>query len=224
MIIEPHNFARIHLALSRLADFSSVIHRIRALVRYIWLCLELQEYDFTRYAPSSEEVEGLSNADNTRVMTAFHDLFSTLSTWEPKGKLMLDISVQSPSESENWCKYLTFGPDITSGECDWNLCPEKSMLVSLNDHKRGWIAGSQNSVLSRMRIFEVSHGIMGEEPFPDDNQENQWWLQLPLVPAVTGKLLRQQNCRRWKPTVLAQIFIRLPRLQEIFYEPWREIA
>ncbi|KAJ9213918.1 hypothetical protein DTO166G4_4529 [Paecilomyces variotii] len=63
---------------------------------------------------------------------------------------------------------------------------------------------------------------MGEGPFDDDEQEKHRWQQLPLVPAVTGVLLRQQNRRRWKPTALAQMFARLPRLQEIHYEPWRE--
>jgi hypothetical protein len=43
-----------------------------------------------------------------------------------------------------------------------------------------------------------------------------------IGPAVTGVLLRQQNRRRWKPIALAQMFARLPRLQEIHYEPWRE--
>ncbi|KAJ5133024.1 hypothetical protein N7448_007182 [Penicillium atrosanguineum] len=63
---------------------------------------------------------------------------------------------------------------------------------------------------------------MGERPFDDGEEEDQWWQQLPLVPAVTGVLLRQQNRRRWKPTALAQMFARLPRLQDIYYEPWRE--
>jgi hypothetical protein len=63
---------------------------------------------------------------------------------------------------------------------------------------------------------------MGEGPFDDDEQEGQWWQQLLLVPAVTGVLLRQQNRRRWKPAALAHMFARLPGLQEIHYEPWRE--
>jgi hypothetical protein len=53
---------------------------------------------------------------------------------------------------------------------------------------------------------------MGEGPFDDEEQEGQCWKQLPLVPAVTGVLLRQQNRRRWKPAALAHMFARLPRL------------
>lgn len=38
---------------------------------------------------------------------------------------------------------------------------------------------------------------------------------LPQAPAVTGVLLRQQTRRLWKPTALAQMFARLPRLKEV---------
>jgi hypothetical protein len=63
---------------------------------------------------------------------------------------------------------------------------------------------------------------LAEGPVNNDEEENHWWQQLPLVPAVTGVLLRQQNRRRWKLAALAQMFARLPRLREIHYEPWME--
>ncbi|KAJ6064052.1 hypothetical protein N7499_012732 [Penicillium canescens] len=96
------------------------------------------------------------------------------------------------------------------------------MLVKLDDHQHGWITGSQNSTPSKAGIHKVFDEIIGEGPFDDNKKEDQWWQQLPLVLAATGVLLRQQNRRRWKPTALAQMFARLPRLQEIYYEPWRE--
>ncbi|KAJ6104342.1 hypothetical protein N7523_010662 [Penicillium sp. IBT 18751x] len=222
MIVEQHNFAQIHLTLSRLADFGQMIHRNQTLVRYIWLCLELQEYDCTQCSPHGLEMMGISNTDNTLITTAFQDLFSTLSTWEPNSNLLLDISVHSSSDSEHWFKYLTFEPDITPDECGLSQYTEQSMLTKLNDHQHGWIAGSQNSTPPQAGIDKVFDEIMGEGPFENDEKENQWWQQLPLVPAVTSVLLRQQNRRRWKPTALAHMFARLPRLQEICYEPWRE--
>jgi hypothetical protein len=220
-IIERHNFARIKLTSSRLVDFGSIIHRNRALVRYIWLCLELQEYDCTECAP--EYVEwGLSLTDNILITTVFEDLFSTLSAWEPNGNLPLDISVHSPSDSEHWFKYLTFEPDLPSDECERGRCAEQSMLVKVDDDQHDWSAGRRDSVLTSVAIDKVFDEIMGEDHFDDDEDENHWWQRLPLVPAVTCVLLRQQNRRRWKPTALAQMFARLPRLQEIHYEPWRE--
>lgn len=217
-IIERHNFARIKLTSSRLVDFGSIIHRNRALVRYVWLCLELQKYDCTKCAPEDREAWGVS----TLITTAFLDLFSTLSAWEPDGNLLLDISVHSPSDSEHWFKYLTFGPDLPSDECEQDRCAEQSMLVKLDDHQHGWTAGNRDTAPTEIAIHRVFDEIMGEGPFDNDEQENHWWQQLPLVPAVTSVLLRQQNRRRWKPTALAQMFARLPKLREIHYEPWRE--
>ena len=214
-IIERHNFARIKLTTSRLVDFGSIIHRNRALVRYVWLCLELQEYDCTECAPKL--LGSISDTDNTMITTAFQDLFSTLSAWEPNGNLLLDISVYSPSDSEHWFKYLTFEPDIPSEECEQGRCAEQSMLVKGDDHRHG-----RDFLLTSSAIDKVFDEIMDQGPFDNDKQENHWWQQLPFVPAVTGVLLRQQNRRRWRPTALAQMFARLPRLQEIYYEPWRE--
>jgi hypothetical protein len=163
IIIERHNFARINLTSSRLADFGSIIHRNRTLVRYVWLCLELQEYDCAKCAPQSEEMWGISYTDNILITTALLHLFSALSAWEPNGNLLLDISVHSPSDSEHWFKYLTFGPDIPSDECDQNQCAEQSILVKVDDHQHGWIAGSQESTPTQEAIEEVFDEIMGKD-------------------------------------------------------------
>jgi hypothetical protein len=221
-IIERHNFSRIKLTSSRVADFGPMVHRNRSLVRYIWFCLELQEYNCTECEPHDPDLIGLSNADNVLITTAFQNLFSTLSVWEPNSSLLLDISVYSPSDSEHWFKYLTFEPDVASDMCGRNQHTKQSILVKASDHHHGWIAGSQNSVPPFAAIEKVFDEIMGEGPFNNEKQEFQWWQQLPLVPAVTGVLLRQQNRRRWKPAALAHMFARMPGLQEIHYEPWRE--
>ncbi|RFU75819.1 hypothetical protein TARUN_6420 [Trichoderma arundinaceum] len=221
-IIERHNFSRIKLTPSRLVDFGSVIHRNRALVRYIWLCLELEEYDCTECAPEDPNMLGFSNTDNTMITTAFQHLFSTLSQWEPNGNLLLDISIHSTSDSEHWFKYLTFRPDIPSGEVSQGRYAEQSMLIKVDDHQHGWIAGRRDAAPSEDAIWKVFDEIIREGPFGSEEDEADWWRQLPLVPAVTGVLLRQQNRRRWNPAALARMLTRLPSLKELHYEPWRE--
>lgn len=67
------------------------------------------------------------------------------------------------------------------------------MLVKASDHHHGWNAGSRTSIPTPAAIEKVFDEIMSEGPFDDEEQEGQWWQQLPLVPAVTGVLLRQQN-------------------------------
>lgn len=97
-------------------------HCDQILVRYsIWLCLEPQEHDFIECFGT-----GMSDTDNTPVITAFEDLFSTISTWEPNSNLLLDIGVHSLSESEYYFKYLTFRTDIPYDEHDLDLHIEQS--------------------------------------------------------------------------------------------------
>jgi len=229
-IIEQHNFSRIKLTLgSRLADFGSMTHRNRALVRYIWFCVELKAYDCSKCDPpsQSDDTWGISYEDNILVMNGLESLFSVLSTWGPRpcgGVLQLDISVHSPSDSEHWYKYLTFEPDLSSEECAAPWREQQSMLVrpELDDQKHGWRAGRQVSLPSRMALETMFEEIMDLGPFENEAQEMEWWGQRPLVPAVTSVLLRQQTRRRWKPHALARLFPRFPKLQEIHYEPWRE--
>ena len=222
-IIEPHNFSRIKLTSSRLANFGLMTHRNRSLVRYIWFCLELQEYNCTECDPQEMESMGLSNADNTLITTAFQDLFSSLSTWEPGGSLLLDISVHSPSDPYHWFKYLTFEPDVAFDMYSRDQHTEQPLMVAeTSDYHHRWISGHQYSIPSSTAIYKIFDEIMGEGPFDDEEQEGQWWQQLPLVPAITAVLLRQQTRRRWKPAALAHMLARFPRLLEVHYEPWRE--
>ena len=224
--LERHNFARIRLTPSRLAGFRSMVHRNRTLVGYIWFCLELDDYDCTKCAPGeglspeelAEEV-GISDTDKCPITASFQDLFSILSTWDPNGELILDISIYSPSDSEHWFRYLTFLPDHPSQRV---LPPPTKASDDDDDARHGWVAGSRHAAPPYMAFIKVFHGIMEEWPFDSDDAEFEWWDQLPSVPAVTSLLLRQQNRRRWRPDVLAHMFARFPRLQEVHYEPWRE--
>jgi hypothetical protein len=91
-----------------------------------------------------------------------------------------------------------------------------------DDHKHGWRAGRQISPPSSSAFLKLFDEIMDLGPLESEAENVLWWGKLPLVPAVTSVLLRQQTRRRWKPDALAQLFSRFPKLQEIHYEPWRE--
>ncbi|KAJ9498308.1 hypothetical protein H2202_005995 [Exophiala xenobiotica] len=226
--LEKHNFARIKVTPSRLVDLSSMIHRNRALVDYVWFCLELDDYDCTKCAPPEgstyeelEEAYSINDADGCPIPTAFQSLFSILSTWELNGDLVLDISIYSPSDSKHWFPYLTFMPDVASDMLGGGIQQTISNKVHTNDPQHGWDAGLRYSAPPRSAISKVFHSIMEEGPFDSEQLELQWWDQLPSLPAVTSLLLRQQNRRRWMPRSLAHMFARFPRLQEVHYEPWR---
>ncbi|KAI1756542.1 hypothetical protein F4782DRAFT_482990 [Xylaria castorea] len=227
---ERYNFARIKLTPSRLVDFSSMIYRNRALVRYIWFCLELDDYDCTECAPTRgtlteeewEEAFAVSDTNNCPITTAFQNLFLILSTWDPNSDLVLDISIYSPSDSKHWFRYLTFMPDTPSDMLCGSGIEQTISDKVYNDPQHGWVAGFRHSAPPTAAIRKVFHSVMEEGPFDSEQSELQWWDQLPLVPAVTSLLLRQQNRRRWMPGSLAHMFARFPRLQEVHYEPWRE--
>ncbi|KAL6898338.1 hypothetical protein GGI43DRAFT_428518 [Trichoderma evansii] len=202
-IIEPHIFSRIKLTSSRVKEFGLMAYRNRALVRYIWLCLEFQEYGCAESSFDGLPLQGITDTDNNIIIT----------------------TVYSPSDSEHWFKYLTFEPDISSREWNCGQLAEQSILAKISRHQHIWVPYDEfDGALSSTSeaIFKVFDEIMSEGPFETREHEAQWWLQLPLVPAITAVLLRQQTRRRWNPKALSLMFSRFPRLQEIHYEPWRE--
>lgn len=209
--IENHNFARLKLTPSCLTEFASKTRRNRHVVDYIWYCVELEEYDDDLF----HSAELFSLGDVNRVATAIRDLFAVLSTWAPTptGKLLLDISVYSLSDPEYRFQELTLVPD-TPHTCGLHQCLNE-ILSTMFEKGAGQYMDHENS-----RLFPDAKGtfaMVGLEGYV----EPQWWQHLPQVPAVTGILLRQQTRRQWSPFTLAQLFDHLPRLQEIYLEPWR---
>ena len=95
------------------------------------------------------------------------------------------------------------------------------MLVrpEYEDHKHGWRAGRQLLLPGRLAIEKAFHIILELGPYENEEQYMERVGQLPLVPAVTSVLLRQQTRRRWKPQMLARLISRFPKVQELHYEP-----
>ncbi|KAL7819776.1 hypothetical protein V8C26DRAFT_395173 [Trichoderma gracile] len=226
--IERYKFTRLRLTTSCIADFGSMTPCNRALVGHIWFRLELEDYNCTKCAPPSgitdeafEDAYAVTNTAHCPITTAFRNLFSALRTWEPNANLTLDITIYSPSDSKHWFKYLTFLPDTPADVRDGGA--EQTMSDQVRDDaQHGWMDGVRQSAPPKSAISKIFHPVMDDGPFDSELLELQWWDQLPLIPAVTKVLLRQQNRRRWKPTSLAHMFARFPRLQEVHYEPWRE--
>ncbi|KAK8012867.1 hypothetical protein PG991_010242 [Apiospora marii] len=216
--LEQFTFERIRVTPERLDSFKSYMNvRRQGYVRYIWLCMELEAYDCRTCAPEDPEDYIVSDADNLLIKNTFESLFAALSTWYPKGSLVLDISAHSPSDSEHWFDYLTFRPDAPM-----DRSAEEEIEFGLRKQKHPIFLGNKLAHPAERIMNRVFETIMSEGPFETDAEEDQWWQDLPSVPAVTGILLRQQNRRRWKPKALARMLTRFPQLEEIHYEPWRE--
>ncbi|ATY66840.1 hypothetical protein A9K55_001098 [Cordyceps militaris] len=225
LILEPLNFAEISLTVPRLTDPNSqaILFKKRNYIRYIWFRVELKQYDCTRCANTDQDRWGLDDIDNQFIADAFESLFTILSIWEPRGDLVLDISVYSSSDNQHWFKYLSFCSDTNTnlGECPSRHGHEQGTTL-INDPAHGWVAGQRVLAPTDHAIELTFDEIMAEGPFDDEEPEMQWWRSLPFVPVVGVVLLRQQTRRRWKPVALANMLTRFPNMKELCYEPWRE--
>lgn len=172
----------------------------RKLVKHVWLNIELPRYT-CRSCQWTESGSGASRNDSI-IRKAVSKLFSILSTWDPVGiGLILELSAQSPGDSEHWFKNYFFGAGDQLQE----------VASRWHDPKHNWIDGQQVATpdgLALRRLFEIV-----DLHFPE---------ALPEVRAVTSFVLRRQVRRRFAPTTLQLLLEKLPQLECIIYEPWRE--
>ncbi|KAL2817456.1 hypothetical protein BDW59DRAFT_133289 [Aspergillus cavernicola] len=134
-------------------------------------------------------------------------LFSALSTWQPTGRLILELNAYSPSDKEHWFKNYHFG---RKHEEVGDLVQQQEATARWHDPNHGWVNGQQVEapcVSAILRLF--SPLCLG---LPKD---------LPEVQAVTGLLIHRQLRRQIYPAILRQLWEKLPRLESIVYEPWR---
>ncbi|KAJ0293789.1 hypothetical protein CBS470a_001403 [Colletotrichum nupharicola] len=224
-----------NLTPSRLFDTNStaILFRKRSLIRYIWFRVELESYHCCKCPLEVDEngndedvdVFGEDPADDNLIVYAFQSLAAALSTWEPRSHLVLDISVSSPSDALHCFKYLSFCPDTHLGECSSLLQrsgDDQQGITTIHDPPHGWVAGRQTAAPHERSIYNSFDEIMSQASFLDEEQEIRWWRSMPLMPAVTAVLLRQQTRRQWWPATLANMLTRFPNMTKLCYEPWRE--
>ena len=204
-IIEQKTFSRLTLKSSRLRDFDKITKPRRQLVRYIWLCIELQEYS----CPQCEHEEtDLWHESNTNIIAhVLRQTFGILSSWKINGTLTLDISVHSPSDAMHQFKYIQFWPD------DKDISQSRQEITKVRESDHGWVNNSQVSKPREQSINRL---------FEDVEMPAGFWEGLPSLSAITRLLLRRQTRRRWQPENLEKLVKLLPNLREICYEPWRE--
>lgn len=256
-IVEPVNWARIRVRERDLASLGYMTRRTWPMIRHVWFCIELDEYsceycDATiQAALPRQDGAHVHHTAHGSVIAALEGLWAGLSTWGEEGRVMLDLSIYSPSDSDHEYKYLTTLPDapgegFRDGRCtidhvrpppgvsdrgSWNApfvplpwyYPGEAQAPA--DH--GWLSGRRvlpGSAWRLRRQFPLIDGL--ELPGDLDGDDGGDLLtditeRLPPVPAVKGVMLRQQDRRVWFPVLLGGPFARLPKLEELHYEPWR---
>ena len=197
-IIEPRIFARLKVTRSRLVSFNDIGYRHRLLIKWIWLSITPSEC----HCPQCGGIAfHYSYRDSSKVIRkAIQDLIICLSTWEPKGDLILDISVRGLSVLLNHAGIVHYGPSIIQepNVKKINQCPHR-----LHDpnFRMAYIT------TKRFEINEI---------------EPQLRQQMPKARVVTSLLLRRQTRHLWKSNVFGELLYLLPEVHDIHYEPWRD--
>lgn len=203
-VFEKHTFSRLTLTARRLRSFHFATRR-RDQVKYIWLCIELPEYDCSE----CEKYETAKYAEGITIYVkdVMRKALFILSTWKARGSLTLDISVHSPSDSKHWFANSYYGSDaVPTSEV-------KHCLSNVQNSWHGWIDGQRIAPLPEKSVDRLFVEMI--------EFEEDFWRGLPNVTAVTSLLLRRQTRRRWTPKNIYKLLGRLPNLQELHYEPWR---
>ncbi|KAM3528062.1 hypothetical protein NHJ13051_002604 [Beauveria bassiana] len=187
-LVEPYIFSRITLTRCRLLDFERMTGRNRGYVRHLWLSLELQPYACLQCVDSDDEFEedfeadefASSPKDTKAIQKAFEVLFKVLSSWPPRGKLVLDISAYSETDRQHGFKYLTFEPDWKGNDPAWH-CRGRRLIQAQNI-----LFQSLPSLLSSLRklvVFENFSDIYALTRFCDLDRSVQPQRRDPLAKA-----------------------------------------
>lgn len=200
-VLEPKNFSQLIVKPSCLDELKTLVIRQRPLVQHICLHIDLPPYA----CRDCKQETSRSNRRYTFVREAILRLFTILRTWQRIGRLTLELSASSPSDSQHWFKNYCFGPGHEDTR-DWT---QQEKAIRWHDPKHGWVDGQQVQAPDPSAIWRLFSPLCESVP-----------LALPVVYAVTGFYIRRQLRHEMRPEVLGGLWEKLPRLESIVYELW----
>lgn len=198
-IFEKANFSRLTIDDEDFVRLAKIPKRCWPYVRHIWLRILLEKY-YPLHRTGSVRPELLEDtaAYNDRIEGTIVRLFSILSSWEKVVKpdargITLELSVHSPSNST----YIPRGVHVKG--------LDMRMPFQGNQEYRGTL----NAELA------ASRALGGYVHIRFDNQLHR----LKLVKAL---LIPRHTRRRFTSFTLHQIISKLPNLEYLAYEPWKQ--
>jgi hypothetical protein len=211
-VIEKKNFGHLKLHPSCLDSLEQLAEQPKGHIKHILLNIELKRYT-CRCCRRMESVTWCF-ANDKIIVTAITRLFFILANWKQDGgDLTLELNAYSLSDSEHWFKKCYFrapGEDeleFLEFECQPQ---DGTNATAIHDPSHGWWHG---------RMIEAPNDNALRRPFGPGTPEFRE--ELPSVQAVTKFLLRRQCRRQLDPLILSYLWSKLPRLEEIIYEPWQ---
>ena len=211
-VIERKNFGHLKLHPSCLDSLERLAEQPKGLIKHIWLNIELERYT----CRSCRKMESVTRffANDKLIVAAITRLFFILANWKhDRGDLTLELNAYSPSDSEHWFQNCFFGaPDEDELEFLESECQPQdgAAATAIHDPSHGWWHG---------RMIEAPEDDALRRPF--ELSILKFREELPSVRAVTKFLLRRQCRRQLDPLILSYLWSKLPRLEEIIYEPWQ---
>ena len=216
-VIESENFAHLVLHPSYLDSLERLDERLKGFIKHICLNVELQRYT-CRHCRQWES-DTWSKANDDIMAAAITRLFSLLANWNRKQNtregLTLELNAYSPSDQEHWHKVCYIGapgevkPKPLELELECQPC-DGLTVAEIHDPDHGWLHG---------RMVKQPYDDALRRPFTETFCRSLE--ELPSVNAVTKFLLHRQCRRQLNPSTLSDLWSKLPRLEEIRYEPWQ---
>lgn len=213
-VIEKKNFGHLKLHPSCLDSLERLAEHYKGLIKHVWLNIELKRYT-CRICRKMESATWFL-ANDKIIAAAITRLFLILANWKQDGGgLTLELNAYSPSDSKHWFKGCYFG---ALDEDELQFLESESQpqngatatATAIHDPSHGWWHG---------RMIEAPSDDALRRPF--EPSEPKFQEELPPVQAVTKFLLRRQCRRQLNPLTLSYLWSKLPRLEEIMYEPWQ---
>lgn len=198
-IFEKANFRSLTIDQMDFSHLAKIPKRCWPYVKHIWLRIELEKYQpMLRTGSVRPEMLEDTAAYNDQIEATIGRLFSILSSWEKVVKpdargITLELSVHSPSNST----YIPRG--VHAKGLDMRMPFARNL-----DYR-----STTNAEIAASRAL-------------GGNVHIRFDIQLPRLKLVKTLLIPRHTRRRFTSFTLHQILNRLPNLEYLAYEPWKQ--
>jgi hypothetical protein len=211
---ERQTYRVIFVTQASLNTIGKLTRHHQRLVRYLWVKIDLAAYDCPDCVDYSPQCCDLLRSHNDALVNdTIRRTFDLVRSWDREQGpgapgLTLEISACSPSDMEH-----VFYNDLhfdTSPFDVYKALERNRPNISHSGH--GWIQGRRTGPPSLKSIYLVGGFLLC-------NVDG-----LPIVPAVTGFIVRRQTRWHLGPAILAGIIQSLPCLRCLHIESWRHFS
>ncbi|PTB65725.1 hypothetical protein BBK36DRAFT_1159857 [Trichoderma citrinoviride] len=214
---ERANFEKLTLHQDDIATLGEVVPRCGALIRWIWLRIELPSYDCSLCdQPESVEEDKVNKFLFTDAVWGLFEILSQLNNDHHPG-ITLELSAHSPSIVDHYAQELGCMINDTA----WHTLGGFQSSQSLDDESHGWRSGQRRRITDAAALRMVGHpqGLRFDLRAPAVKRMDK---TLPRVRVVKALVIRGQCYRHISISKALDLIIRnLTQLRDLSYECWK---